>query len=293
MVITFPAALKTAKLPVTVWFYWGLSMLFPYGRWLLCRPTFFDVTYEINPWMSIHRAPNSERALVQWMRLHHTLIRLGAFVEYVEPSRGLPDMVFTANAGLVRSGKCLLSNFRHPERQGEAPLFRAWFEAHGFSVLQLGASVYFEGEGDALFAGENLFVGHGFRTDRAACEEVAGMLGVSSVIPCELTDPRFYHLDTCFCPISPSQALCFPSAFTCDSVARMERAIELIVVPEPDALRFACNAVVLGTTVVVPAGCARTRALLSEKGFGSEEVELDEFLKGGGSAKCLSLNLNH
>ena len=38
------------------------------------------------------------------------------------------------------------------------------------------------------------------------------------VVSVELVDPRFYHLDTCFCPLGPGQALHYPAAF--DEYAR-------------------------------------------------------------------------
>ena len=41
----------------------------------------------------------------------------------VDPQPGLPDMVFTANAGLERNGTVLLSSFYHPERRGEEHYF--------------------------------------------------------------------------------------------------------------------------------------------------------------------------
>ena len=77
----------------------------------------------------------------------------------------LPDMVFTANAGLAVGKKFIPSNFRHQERAGEAPFFADWMKEHGYEVIWLPKDQYFEGEGDALFAGEALFCGYKFRTD--------------------------------------------------------------------------------------------------------------------------------
>jgi len=97
--------------------------LFPHGRWLLCMPDHYDVRYEINPWMNVERKPDREIALRQWLRLHHLFIRFGAWVEYVDPAPEQPDMVFTANAGLVKGNKVVLSRFKHEERQGEEAFF--------------------------------------------------------------------------------------------------------------------------------------------------------------------------
>ncbi len=265
--------------------------LFPHGRWLLCPPTYFDVTYEINPWMDIDQSPVKPVAGEQWRSLHHTLIRLGAFVEYVEPKKESPDIVFTANAGLVKGNDFVLSRFAVKERQAEEPVFRAWFESRGFKIHTVSTGS-FEGEGDALFAGEKLFCGYGFRTEQKVYGEVQKLLNIKELVFCELVDPRFYHVDTCFCPLNESTALFFPAAFTPESIKTMEKHLELLPVTEADAEKFVCNAVVLGQDVVLPAGCDSTYALLKSRGFNSYPVQLGEFLKGGGSAKCLSLRLD-
>lgn len=264
--------------------------VFPGGRWLVCRPKDYDVRYVINPWMNTSIVPDKLLAAHQWNNLHHHLIRLGAWLEYVDHASGQPDMVFTANAGLVRGNDVVLAKFRHPERQGEERHFREWFEANGFKVHEV-TKGSFEGEGDALFSGSKLFCGYGFRSDVEAHEEVAARLQASDLIPLELKDPRFYHLDTCFCPLNETLALVYPGAFSDSDVARLGRSIELIRVPEHDALHFVCNAVVLGKNVVLPAGCADTYSMLKQRGFSTFPVGLGEFIKAGGAAKCLSLKL--
>lgn len=265
-------------------------MLFPNGKWLMCAPRFFGVEYEINPWMSVARKPETSLASGQWRNLHHTLIRLGAWVEYIEPQPGLPDMVFTANGGLTYQNKVVLPRFKFPERAGEAPFFRQWFYQRGFQLYELKEGG-FEGEGDAFVVGENLFGGFGFRSDRTVYEEIRQLFGLKRIIYCELQDPRFYHLDTCFCPISTSQALCFPDAFSKDSLTAMKGALELIAVPEDEAQCFACNSVVLGKSIVIPSGAPKTIETLKSLGFEVYPVEVGEFLKAGGAVKCLSLSL--
>lgn len=266
------------------------TTLFPHNRWLVCRPVDYDVRYKINPWMDLLRLPEKILARVQWTALHHTLLRLGAWLEYVHHEDGLPDMVFTANAGLVRGGDVVLSRFRHKERQGEEVFFQRWFEDHDFRVHTVSSGA-FEGEGDALFAGERLYCGYGYRSDRPAHEEVAALLNVKDMVAVELVDPRFYHLDTCFCPLTSEVAIFFPDAFSAEGVRALERSIELIPVPALDAEKFVCNAVVLGRDVVVAAGCQLTYDVLASRGFTAHPVDLSEFIKAGGAAKCLSLRL--
>ena len=241
------------------------SKLFPNHRWLVCAPNYYDVRYQINPWMDVSRAPHHTRASDQWTMLHHTLIRLGAWLEYVTQGQGLPDMVFTANGGLLRDGKVVLPRFRPIERQGEEPLFKRWFEENNYKIHEV-TSGSFEGEGDALFAGEILFGGHGFRSDACVYDEIGEFLNIKKVVLVELIDPRFYHLDTCFCPISHDKALLNPAAFKPETVKEINKHLEIIAVPEGDAAKFACNAVVLGKSIVMPAGCNETARILEPYG---------------------------
>jgi N-dimethylarginine dimethylaminohydrolase len=261
-------------------------------RILMCPPDHYGIEYEINPWMNRSLGAVRELAFRQWTQLRDTLISLGVTVEILAPQPGLPDLVFTANAGLMYGNTFLSSRFRHEVRAKESPIFDAWFEAHGFQVEHLPAQAYHEGAGDALFCGEILFAGYRTRSDANAHQWVSQKLGVRC-LPLELVNPRFYHLDTCFCPLAPGRAIYYPQAFDTYGLRVLHTHIpELIPVVEDEANRFGCNAVVVGTTVVHNSRCPHLAQSLAKHGYQSIEVELDEFLKAGGSAKCLTLRLD-
>jgi N-dimethylarginine dimethylaminohydrolase len=262
-------------------------------RLLVCPPDHYRISYEINPWMDRTRAADPARAREQWDGLMRTLEDLGAELERMTPEPGLPDMVFTANAGVVVQGTAVPSRFRHAERQGEEAFFEAWFRSQGFDVHRLDPGVYFEGAGDLLGVPELWLGGYRQRSDVRAYTQLSALFG-REVIPVELVDARWYHLDTCFCPLSGGEVLYYPPAF--DRYAREVIEARLsparrLAVPGPDALRFACNAVCLGPHVVLPTGCDATVALLAARGYQAHPVPLDEFMKAGGSAKCLTLAL--
>jgi N-dimethylarginine dimethylaminohydrolase len=101
------------------------------ARILMCRPDYYGIEYEINPWMSRSRGAVRERAQQQWQTLYETLLRLQVTVELLDPQPGLPDLVFTANAGLVFRDTVILSHFRYPQRQREEPVFENWFRQQG------------------------------------------------------------------------------------------------------------------------------------------------------------------
>jgi N-dimethylarginine dimethylaminohydrolase len=261
-------------------------------RFLMCPPTHFGVLYEINPWMHAEVAVDLERARAQWDGLVATLRAAGAEVETIEQDAEVPDLVFTANAGIVSGGTFVPSHFRHPERQPETEVFAAWFAERGFDVLRLPEDLDHEGAGDALpFAG-TLLSGYRPRSDAAAGTELTRLLGcpVRSV---ELVDARLYHVDLTFCPLDDRHAICAPLGW--DAYGR--KVVEALV-PEPlwleddEALAFCANSVVVGTNIVMPSVPPRVGRVLEGWGFSVVESPVGEFLKAGGGCRCLTLALD-
>ena len=263
-------------------------------RLLMCPPLYYGIEYEINPWMSRSRQSNRELAQEQWRKLYRLLQdQLNVEVPLVEPQKGLPDMVFTANGGLAFGNKFVVSRFRHEVRRGEAPYFDNWFRVRGCEIYELQEEEYFEGEGDMLMCGDLLFAGYHIRSDISSHQKVADIIG-REVLSLELTNEWFYHLDTCFCPLSKDIALFYPPAFDAYALKVLEHQIgTLIEVSEDEAKRFACNTIVIGKNVVMNDGCPEARRKLEFLGFSVFETPLSEFIKAGGSAKCLVLKVPH
>ena len=255
---------------------------------LMCPPTHYGVEYEINPWMHVATQVDRRLAWHQWEALLHTYRELGVEVVLADPVPGLPDMVFTANAGLTRGDRVVLSRFRHPERQREESRWRELFEGWGAPVCDTG-DIAFEGAGDALFVGDTLVCGYGFRTDPEAIPLVARQLGVDTVAV-ELVDPRFYHLDTCLCPLDPGTILLAPAALSPESRERVRRLVPRVVeVPDGAAAGFACNAMAIGDVVVSSTAVEELRTPLRTAGYRVVGLPMSEFIKAGGGVRCLSL----
>ncbi len=256
----------------------------------MCPPVHYGIEYEINPWMSRSRQSNAERAREQWNRLRRILLeQVSVEIDLIDPKPGLPDMVFTANAGLVWENNFIVSNFRYEVRRGETPHFEAWFRERGYRILHLAPQHYFEGEGDLLKCGELWFAGYHIRSDVLAHQKVAELIG-REILSLELTNDWFYHLDTCFCPLAEGQALFYPPAFDSYALKVLEQHIPLLVpVAADEAARFACNAIVAGNNIVMNDGCPQTGERLEGLDFQVWVTPLDEFIKAGGSAKCLAL----
>ena len=257
---------------------------------LMCSPSHYGIEYEINPWMSRSHQSSPQRAGEQWQSLLRLLQeRLQVEIFTLEAQPGLPDMVFTANGGLVWDHNFIVSNFRYEVRRVEAAHFEEWFRHRGFNVTRLPSELYFEGEGDLLRCSDTWFAGYHIRSDILAHHKVAEIID-QEILSLELTDDWFYHLDTCFCPLGNGRALYYPPAF--DGYARTvlhNRISQLIAVSYDEAARFACNAIVVGDSVVMNDGCPKVREQLESLGFTVFETPLSEFLKAGGSAKCLVL----
>lgn len=259
---------------------------------LMCPPTHYGIEYEINPWMSRKRPSDRNIAIDQWNGLRTSLEAAGAKIELQDPVEKLPDLVFTANAALIYKKRAILARFHHPERQGETRYDKSTLAALGFETVEVPEDLDFEGAGDALFCGDTLFAGYRIRSHARGHQQIGEMLGVR-VIPLELVDGYYYHIDTCFCPISSDTAIYFPPAF--DDYAREALAAHvphLIPVAVDEARSFACNAVVVGKTVVTNTGCPRLHDALQSRGFKTAATPLSEFVKAGGSAKCLTLRLD-
>jgi N-dimethylarginine dimethylaminohydrolase len=272
-------------------------------RLLMCQPKHFAVSYSINPWMDPANWASDAHAIAerQWAALHDALAQTGAAIEQVVPQPGLPDLVFTANAAVVLDGTALLARFRFAERQGEEPVFHAAFEAmreRGLieRVATLPDGVIMEGAGDCLFdEARNLFwMGFGHRSDPRAAEATAATFGVP-VVPLQLSDARFYHLDTAFCPLPSGDVIYHAGAFTDEGRAVIaERVAESkrVILSEAEAREFSANAVCVGRTIVMSRCSDALRRRLGRRGYEVVATPLDTFLQSGGSAACLTLRLD-
>ena len=262
---------------------------------LMCPPDFFNVDYVINPWMAGQEESMSlERAKQQWEALRDKIAEFAEIVT-IEPRSDLPDMVFTANAGVVYGNKAIASHFMPHERRGEERYFKKWFRDNGFELLDLDEHIGFEGAGDCLLdrRGSWLWTGYGFRTEIEAHAEIREFFDIE-VVSIRLTDARFYHIDTCFCPLTDGFLMYHPPAFDYDSRIAIESRIpphKRIIVDTMDAGNFACNAVNIDDRVILNKASDPLKARLMLAGFRVHEVPLSEFLKAGGSAKCLTLKV--
>jgi len=274
------------------------------NSFLVCEPTGFSINYSINPWMdkNVGQANNS-LATYQWIKFVIVMIDAGSTILRMAPGKTqLPDLVFVANAGLMIENRgCILSNFKYDERKKEVDAYKKIFSDLKIWSVNLPEHITFEGAGDALFADKLniLWMGYGYRTDQAAALYIQELVGSDiSVRSLQLMDPKYYHLDTCFCPLETSDGipavLYYPDAFSFESNAKINlfyRNYPKIPVTSEEAADFSCNAVQVNNTIICNKMSDRLKELLGELGLTVLESPLTEFMKAGGSAKCLTLRL--
>ena len=262
---------------------------------LMCPPDYFSVDHNINPWMAGNTGRlDKGRAMRQWENLKQELSKT-ADIELMKPQPALPDIVFTANAGFVYGNRAVASHFMPDERRPEEPYLKQWFRDQGFELCELPEDVGFEGAGDCLLdrKGPWLWAGYGFRTEIEAHPYLEKWFD-RELVSIRLTDSRFYHIDTAFCPLTGGYLLYHPPAFDYESRLAIEKRVpaeKRIVVDTEDAGNFACNAVNVGEEIFVHKASGALKSRIQERGFKLHETDLSEFLKSGGSAKCLTLRL--
>ncbi len=256
----------------------------------MCPPDFFGVKYEINPWMHLENQPNLELAKKQWLGAMSIFKSLGIEVDVMESKECCPDMVFTANSGLPVGDKFILSNFTFKERTPEEALFKDFFSKKFKEVIELPKDVKFEGQGEAFFAGNKLFLGSGFRSSKGAKKEIGKYLPKGcEIVQLELINPKFYHLDTALQHIGENIFLVSKNAFSENSLKEIQKYGDLIHLSQEDSDAFCANCIVFEKNIIMSNPSKELEEKLKTLGFGVLKNNMSEFLKSGGAIRCISL----
>lgn len=257
---------------------------------LLCPPTHYDIEYEINPWMHVDNKVDQFRVKDEYEQLKQAFKDLGAEVLEIQQEEGLPDMVYIANVGFPIGNSFIKANFRFPQRKKEADFAAAYFEKMGFEILTLPPNVFFEGQGDFLTVSGKYFFGFGKRSTRDA-KDFLSQIVKAECLDFELVDPYYYHLDMSLAPLDAKTVVVNERGFQKEALLRLRSIFpNVITTNEQDNKIIACNLVVVGKTVVVGRGVSREfKKSLSSFGFDFREVPMEEYRKGGGSVKCLTM----
>ena len=257
-------------------------------RILMCPPTQYDVVYEINPWMNIKNKPDKQTTLSSYKILKETFTQLGLIVYEIKQEIGYPDMVYTANFGSIKNNTFLRANFKHIERRKETDYAERYL-ANKFEIeaISLPDDIFFEGQGDLLSDGKRHFFGYGKRSDYKAKPYIEDFLN-EAVTHLELIDPYYYHLDTCFAPLSQDIVVINPLSFTQEGINTIKKCFNTVIETSPEENKvLACNLVHIGNNIIVGKGISNTlKNSLKKFDYTIHEIDMSEYHKGGGSVKC-------
>ncbi len=254
----------------------------------MCKPLYFDtLDYIINPWMSPGTI-NKDQALLQWTQLVEIYKNQGIHVEIIDQQKGNPDMVFAADQGIVQGKNVLLSRFWCDERKIETTHYEKWFTENGYDIQYLPDNIYFEGNGDSHIWNNKLFIGIGYRANKKTCDAVSKLLNIE-VIPLEIIDPKFYHLDVGFFSLNNDTVFYYPPAFSKKSRGVLKKLVpNLIEFSKVEAYGFCANSIVTDKYVIHQAGNPTFQKKLEDLGYISLQVDVGEFMKSGGGIHCLT-----
>lgn len=255
---------------------------------LMCRPDYFDIVYEINPWMKVCSV-SILKAQEQWSNLAQIYQDLEIEVKVIEPNIDFPDMVFATDQGIIKRDIFISGNFRFVERQGESELYKEWLLQNGYIINHTQKDVCFEG-GDCVMIGDKMVFGYGFRSDLQAAKEIEKILDIE-VIPIKLINYRFYHLDTALFSLNSNTLFYVESAFERKSLELLSEKANLISIDEAEANNFAANSMVTNGHVIMTANNLKMKKDIEDQGYKVIEVDVSEFLKSGGGIHCLTLVL--
>ncbi|QQS20246.1 amidinotransferase [Candidatus Saccharibacteria bacterium] len=285
---------------------------------LMSDAEYFDDGYAINPFMGGSEQVNISQAISEHNLLTNTLKQIGVAVLQVPAPPRLQDGVYTANWGLVRGDKAVLSSLP-TSRQGEQPYAKQALENLGKTIYEVPRGLKFSGQGDALPCGNYLFCGSGYRTDSEVHPFLAETLGYETItlqtIPLldaggkpaanaisGWADSYFYDLDLALAVLKfPADnqkgliAWC-PDAFLPESRDRLREfdGVDKIEVSFTEAKEaFACNLVSTGSYVVMSASAPNLRAAIDVHGLQTIPLAMPQLAKGGGFIRCTTLTLDN
>lgn len=260
---------------------------------LMCKPDYYDVFYEINPFMNVNKAVNLKLAKQQWDLLLLKIQECGGNIELIDGISGYPDMVFTSNAALVYKDNVILSNFSYKERSGEKKFYQKYFQSKkNYDIINDSNNVdyYFEGEAEVLFINDICFVAIGPRSQKEFYEN-SSFFKKKNIKYCELVSDYFFHLDTCLLYLGNNNAIWYPEAFSYESQSMLSQHLNLYSIPYAEAANLACNAVVINKDVILTSGNPVTEQILTNLSYTIHPIAMSEFIKSGGACNCLTLKI--
>lgn len=260
----------------------------------------FQVAWEINPHMRIG-AVNSSLAIEQHENFLAAMRDAGAKLIEVPFLHGIFDSVFAKDNVVVISEndelKGILARPSTDQRKPEQELRKVQLECLGVKV-ECESGEHLEG-GDIILlpSREKIFFGYGQRSAFKAIADLRNFLDYE-VVPLELVDPYFFHLDTAlnFVEVNGKTiAFAYPKAFSelaWDYLCHDPDISCVVEVSRDEAQLFGLNWVEVGNKVILGSDVPNISRLLRSLGKNVIVSQLDQFQLAGGSAACLATRVH-
>lgn len=274
---------------------WGTPDMWSPLRTVLVRtPTSIGSFVRDGHW----REPDPGLLLDQHTEFVALLRSLGCDVIVTDPVDGLVDAVYTHDPMTMTPYGAILYQMCKPVRAAEPAVMRADLERLGVPILgELTGDAFSDG-GDKVWLDERTFViGRGYRTSRAAVDQIRALLQPHGVDVISVDLPHFLgpdavlHLMSVVSPLDRDLAAVYePLAPVALLELLDERGIERITVDEDEFTTQGANILAVGPRrVVLAAGNDKVHAKLEVAGvevhvFDGSEVAV----KGDGGPTCLT-----
>jgi dimethylargininase len=225
------------------------------------------------------------KAIAQHKAYEDCLAGLGVRIVSLPAESELPDAVFVEDPAVVVDEVAVISIMGAPSRRPEASsLAQALSRYRPIKFLVEPATL--DG-GDVLRAGRSVFVGLSRRTNREGIAQLSELFRVYDyqVEPVEVRG--CLHLKSACSYIGDNTVLVNRSWIDAERL----RGFELLDVPDEEPA--AANALLVQDVVIIPASFPKTRALLEQRGFRAQTIDLSELQKAEAGVTCTSIIFNH
>ena len=223
------------------------------------------------------------------MQTHHTdyiaaLRATGAEVIELGALEAFPDSVFVEDTALCLPKGAVVMRPGAPSRLGEAAEMAPHLQALYGEVVRIeGADSFIEG-GDILTTETEILVGRSARTNAAGVAELTRLVADWGYKVREVfTPPGVLHFKT-DCSLLDAETILSTKRLADSGCFDGYKVIHVAEGEEACA-----NSIRFNDLVIMPAGFAKTRAVLQQAGYNVREIGNSECAKLDGGMSCLSL----
>ncbi|MBT4522697.1 MAG: N(G),N(G)-dimethylarginine dimethylaminohydrolase [Halieaceae bacterium] len=227
-------------------------------------------------------APDYGKALDQHRLYIEALKTCGLEVIVLPKDERFPDATFVEDTALVTPHCAIITNPGAPSRTAETGIIRetiAGLFDHTESIEGPGTVE----AGDIMMVGSHFYIGRSERTNENGIQQMIGLLEQYGMTGSSVTMKEVLHLKTGLSYLENNNLIICGEFLTAPEFRQFNH---LTIEPQES---YAANSVWINSTVLVPAGYPKARALIEQAGYQTIALDVSEFRKIDGGLSCLSL----